>query len=78
MNPLLIGTAVAVLLGLYPALAAADSNMTATQPGVSQETSKQRISRHPAPPTLQPARPSRARRLRRLERRAPPSRAKAR
>ena len=41
MNRLLIGTAVAVLLGLSPALAAEDSNMTVTQPGVSQETSKQ-------------------------------------
>ena len=41
MNRLLIGTAAAVLLGLSPALAAEDSNMTATQPGVSQETSKQ-------------------------------------
>jgi hypothetical protein len=41
MNRLLIGTAVAVLLGLSPALAAEDSNMTATQPGVSQETAKQ-------------------------------------
>jgi hypothetical protein len=41
MNRLLIGTAAAVLLGLSPALAAEDSNMTATQPGVSQETAKQ-------------------------------------
>ena len=41
MHRLLIGTAVAVLLGLSPALAAEDSNMTATQPGVSQETSRQ-------------------------------------
>jgi hypothetical protein len=41
MNRLLIGTGVAVLLGPSTALAAEDSNMTATQPGVSQETSKQ-------------------------------------
>jgi hypothetical protein len=40
MNRLLIGTAVAVLLGLAPALAADESNMLPTQPGVSQETSK--------------------------------------
>ena len=41
MNRLLIGTAVAVLLGLSTALAAEDTNMAPTQPGVSQETSKQ-------------------------------------
>jgi hypothetical protein len=42
MNRLLIGTAVAVLLGLSPALAADDSAMQPpTQPGVSQETAKQ-------------------------------------
>jgi hypothetical protein len=41
MNRLLIGTAVAVLLGLSPALAAEDSSMTPTQPGVSHETSKE-------------------------------------
>jgi hypothetical protein len=40
MNRLLIGTAVAVLLGLSPALAADDMAAPATQPGVSQETSK--------------------------------------
>jgi hypothetical protein len=40
MNRLLIGTAVAVLLGLSPALAADDTMAPATQPGVSQETSK--------------------------------------
>ena len=40
MNRLLIGTAVAVLLGLSPALAAEDTMAPATQPGVSQETSK--------------------------------------
>jgi hypothetical protein len=41
MNRLLIGTSVAVLLGLSPALAAEDNNMPATQPGVSQDTAKQ-------------------------------------
>ena len=40
MNRLLIGAAVAVLLGLSPALAADDTMAPATQPGVSQETSK--------------------------------------
>ena len=40
MNRLLIGTAVAVLLGLSQALAADDMTAPATQPGVSQETSK--------------------------------------
>ena len=40
MNRLLLGTAVAVLLGLLPALAAENSNVLPTQPGVSQETSK--------------------------------------
>lgn len=41
MNRLLIGTAVTVLLGLSPALAADDSSVLPTQPSVSQETSKQ-------------------------------------
>jgi hypothetical protein len=41
MNRLLIGTAVAVLLGLTPVLAPDESNMNPTQPGVSQETSKE-------------------------------------
>jgi hypothetical protein len=40
-NRLLIGTAVTVLLGLSPALAADDSSVLPTQPSVSQETSKQ-------------------------------------
>ena len=41
MNRFLIGTAVTVLLGLSPALAADDSSVLPTQPSVSQETSKQ-------------------------------------
>jgi hypothetical protein len=41
MDRLLLGTAVAVLLGLSPALAADDSNMLPTQPGVLEETLKQ-------------------------------------
>ena len=41
MNRLLIGTSVAVLLGLSPALAADDSAMQPpTQPGVTHETAK--------------------------------------
>jgi hypothetical protein len=40
MNRLLIGTAVAVLLGFSPVLAADDSNTLPTQPSVSHETSK--------------------------------------
>lgn len=41
MNRLLLGTAVAVLLGLSPALAAEDSAMQPpTQPGSTDETSK--------------------------------------
>ena len=40
MNACLWVTAVAVLLGLSPVLAADTSNMPATQPGVSHETSK--------------------------------------
>ena len=39
MNRLLIGSAVAVLLGLSSALAAYDSVAPPSQPGVSQETS---------------------------------------
>jgi hypothetical protein len=38
MNRLFLGTALAVLLGIAPALATDGSNMLPTQPGVSQET----------------------------------------
>ena len=41
MNRLMIGTAVAVLLGFSPVFAADNPNILPTQPGVSQETSKQ-------------------------------------
>ena len=41
MNRLLLGTAVAVLLGLAPALAVEDSNMLPTQPGVSHDAAKE-------------------------------------
>jgi len=41
MNRLMIGTAVAVLLGFSPVFAADDSNILPTQPGVSKEISKQ-------------------------------------
>jgi len=78
MNRLLVGTGVAVLLGPSTALAAEDSNMTATQPGVSQETSKQAHQPSSGSADTLGARPSRARRLRRGVRRAQPSRAKAR
>src|SRR5262249_9414790 len=41
MNRLMIGTAVAVLLGFSTVFAADDSNILPTQPGVSKEISKQ-------------------------------------
>ena len=79
MNRLLIGTAVTVLLGLSPALAADDFKRAFRRSlAFRRKPRSRRISRHPAAPTLRAARPSRVRRLRRRVRRAPPSRAKAR